>query len=234
MGEHFSVELGGEQVPVSVRRNSRAKRLILRVDKTTGDIKLTLPKHVAPRTAERFINANVAWLLAERSNLEPEITIGDGGHLDFLGDILTVEYSGIPPREVRLDKDRLIVGGPVDMAPKRLENWLRAEAMKILEERACYHADTLGVSYKRISIGDMKSRWGSCSSSGTLRFSWRLVMAPFEVLDYVAAHEVAHLLEMNHSEKFWAHVARCMPDFKSRRRWLKTEGNKLFSVTIEP
>ncbi|MEX0297748.1 MAG: M48 family metallopeptidase [Kordiimonas sp.] len=230
MGESFYISLEGEEVPVNVRRNAQAKRLTLRVDKTSGDIKLTLPKYVGLRKAEKFVVSNEQWLIAERKTVEPHKIIGHGDQISFLGDHLTIEYTDQSPRSVSLDTDKLQVGGPYDMASVRLEKWLRAEAKKVLTERSHYHAETLGVSFKRVSIGDMKSRWGSCSSSGTLRYSWRLVMAPFEVLDYVAAHEVSHIIEMNHSEYFWAHVARCVPDHMIRRRWLKTEGNALFKV----
>ncbi|MBL4836384.1 MAG: M48 family metallopeptidase [Kordiimonadaceae bacterium] len=230
MAEALSVELAGESVPVTVRRNAQAKRLILRVDKTTGEIKLTLPKHVGMRAATKFIYANTTWLLDERQLLTPNKIIADSSLLPFLGDEQTVVFTGIAPRKVVHEGEQLMVGGPTDMAGKRLETWLRAQAKELLTERAALHAEKLGTKFKRVSIGDMKSRWGSCSSTGTLRFSWRLVLAPFEVLDYVAAHEVAHLLEMNHSDRFWAQVAICIPDHKARRRWLKTEGNALFKI----
>lgn len=233
MGETLSIDLNGELVPVRVRRNRQAKRLILRVDKNSGEVKLTLPTHVGQRTAEKFLASNTSWLLSERCNVVPEQPFGHGDKIGFLGDDLRLEFTGVAPRRVDLGPDRVTVGGPADMAGKRLANWLRAEAKKVLTERSHFHAEKLGVSFKRVSIGDMKSRWGSCSSSGTLRYNWRLIMAPFEVLDYVAAHEVAHILEMNHSEYFWAHVARCVPDYKSRRRWLKTEGSTLFKVVFE-
>ncbi|MBL4639470.1 MAG: M48 family metallopeptidase [Kordiimonadaceae bacterium] len=226
----FSCLLGAETVPVTVRRNAQAKRLILRVDKTTGEVKLTLPKHVGKRAAEKFINNNLVWIQNERASVAPEMVTGHGDSLPFLGDIQTLNFTGISPRKVVHEYEEISVGGPLDLAGKRLENWFRAEAKNILTERADYHAEMLGARFERISIGDMKSRWGSCSSTGTLRFSWRLVLAPFEVLDYVAAHEVAHLLEMNHSDRFWAHVATCIPDHKARRRWLKTEGNALFKI----
>ncbi len=230
MGESFHIDIEGEQVPVTVRRNAQAKRLTLRVDKTSGEIKLTLPKYVGLRKAEKFVASNEQWLISERKTVEPHKILAHGDQISFLGDSLTIEYTDQAPRSVTLGADTLQVGGPEDMAGGRLEKWLRLEAKKVLTERSHHHAETLGVSFNRVSIGDMKSRWGSCSSSGTLRYSWRLVMAPFEVLDYVAAHEVGHILEMNHSEYFWAHVARCIPDHAARRRWLKTEGNTLFNL----
>lgn len=233
MGETYSLRLAGHMTPVTVRRTAMAKRLTLRVDKTSGEVKLTLPQHVGKRTAEKFLINHVDWIVAERQSVEPDQIVETGSDLAFLGEAFGVVFTGVPPRAVKFNNEEIHVGGPVDMAGKRLENWLKKEAGRVLFERAEFHANTLGAQYERVSIGDMKSRWGSCSSSGTLRFSWRLVMAPFEVLDYVAAHEVAHLLEMNHSDKFWAHVARCVPAYKVRRKWLKSEGNKLFKVRFQ-
>lgn len=233
MGEVFSLDISGEEVPVKVRRSRQAKRLVLRVDKMSGEVKLTMPAFASTKSAERFLSANTSWLQSELNALEPHQVVGDGDAIPFLGDTLEVEFSGVPPRSVTVADDKLMVGGPKDLASARLEKWLRAEAKKVLTERASFHAEKLGVNFNRISIGDMKSRWGSCSTSGTIRFSWRLILAPFEVLDYVAAHEVAHILEMNHSEAFWAHVARCIPDHKVRRKWLKTEGNALFKIRFD-
>lgn len=230
MMEQLAVQLAGEEVAVKVRRNAKAKRLILRVDSHTGDIKLTLPTYVGLKAAKSFIDRQHDWLLKERNSVAAGRFVENGSRLPILGVEHEVIFTGTTPRTVSLTDNRLCVGGPVDMAPRRLEKWLRMEAMQLLTERAAVHAATLGLSYSRISIGDMKSRWGSCSSSGTLRFSWRLFMAPNEVLDYVAAHEVAHLGEMNHSEHFWALVERCIPNHKERRRWLKTEGSELFKV----
>ena len=230
MGEQFGVRLGDELVPVTVRRNAQAKRLILRIDQSTGEIKLTLPKYVGNRAAEKFLQKQIAWIEAERAVHTPARTLGHESMMPYHGAPHQIVFTDVAPRRVARTQGKITIGGPADLAPKRLENWLRREAKTILNERAADHAGTLGVRYNRVSIGDMKSRWGSCSSRGTLRFSWRLLMAPYAVMDYVAAHEVAHLLEMNHSDRFWAHVARCVPDHKERRRWLKTEGNALFQL----
>lgn len=230
MTEKLAVTLAGEKVAVKVRRNAKAKRLILRIDSHTGDIKLTLPTYVNLKTAQSFVDRQQDWLLKERSALNTDLFIENNSLLPLLGQEHEVVFTGVAPRTIEQQQDRLLIGGPIDMAPRRLEKWLRSEAKRLLSERAADHADRLGLSYSRISIGDMKSRWGSCSSTGTLRFSWRLVMAPAEVLDYVAAHEVSHLAEMNHSDRFWALVERCVPAHKELRCWLKTEGNALFKI----
>jgi len=213
-----------------VRRNGQAKRLILRIDHATGEIKLTLPSRVGMRAAQRFVDKQKSWIIKERAALDLAEALTHGDAIGYLGDRHQLVFSGKAPRKVLRENNQIIVGGPADMAVKRLENWLRREAKKHLAERSAIHAETLGVKFSRVSIGDMKSRWGSCSSKGTLRFSWRLLMAPYHVMDYVAAHEVAHLREMNHSDRFWAEVTKCVPDHKPLRRWLKTEGQALFNV----
>ncbi len=223
------LDVAGEAVPVKIRRNAQAKRLILRVDATSGDVKLTIPKRVSQKAAEKFLLKHTDWIETERAKITVH-TVVDGTELPFEGEMHAVRYTNVSPRKVEYFDSEIKVGGPVDMAPARLEKWLREQARERLNECCDIYASQLGVAYNRISIGDMKSRWGSCSSSGTLRFNWRLIMAPFEVLDYVAAHEVAHLREMNHSVRFWQHVAACRSDYNIQRKWLKNEGTKLFQI----
>lgn len=229
-----SITLGGEEVPVRLRRSASAKRMILRVCELTGDVKLTLPKRTSARAAERFINENSGWLLKTRQAQSLAEQVTHGGSIRFRGREYQLAFTGVSPRRVIVDEMAIQVGGPVDMAPRRLLGWLKEEARGRLEESAAQHAATLGVSYERLGIGDMRSRWGSCSSARTLKFNWRLIMAPDDILDYVAAHEVAHLLEMNHSPRFWAHVMRCCPEFDRQRKWLKSKnGQALFKVRFD-
>ena len=118
----------------------------------------------------------------------------------------------------------LRVSGRVEHAPRRLRDWLADEARRDLDTRVLVHARSLGVKAKRIAIRDQATRWGSCSTTGVLSFSWRLILAPSRILDYVAAHEVAHLAEMNHGPRFWAHVERLLPSMKDDKRWLQVYG----------
>ncbi|WP_262693665.1 M48 family metallopeptidase [Kordiimonas aquimaris] len=227
------VNISGEQVPLSLRRNARAKRMILRVDRLSGDIKVTLPPRASQKAVRDFIAQHIGWIERERSKQNAALVIANGMLMPFMGAQSQLVFSGVPPRKISVENEQIVVGGPIDQAPARLERWLRAEAKRVLTTDARDYADQLGVTFQRISIGDMKTRWGSCSSKGTLKFSWRLVLAPEMVRRYVAAHEVAHLLEMNHSERFWQHVAKCMPDFASHRRWLKKEGSQLMDLQFK-
>lgn len=122
---------------------------------------------------------------------------------------------------------RICVSGGEQHGPRRLADWLRAQAKAELTERTHYHAANLGCRPTRISVRDQTTRWGSCSSNGTISFSWRLIFAPAYVLDYVAAHEAAHLREMNHGPRFWRLVRETMPDMQRARSWLKQNGAEL-------
>lgn len=110
---------------------------------------------------------------------------------------------------------------------EQLEQWLREKAAEVIAERTQEYSKVLGVSYNSIRIKDTKSRWGSCSSKGNLNFSWRIIMAPTEVMDYIIIHELCHLIHMNHSKEYWAAVGRCMPGYEKHKEWLRTNGMKL-------
>ncbi len=125
------------------------------------------------------------------------------------------------------DLPRICVSGGAQHGPRRLADWLRGQAKADLTERTSYHAGNLGCRAKRITVRDQSTRWGSCSSTGTISYSWRLIFAPSEVLDYVAAHEAAHLLEMNHGPRFWRLVRQTMPEMHKARAWLKLNGAEL-------
>lgn len=232
--EELWVDLDGETVPVLLRRNVRARKIILRVDAVTGAVKLTAPPHVRLPELRRFLNENRIWIVNERNKVQAVPVLGDGETLPFRGATYQIRYTGCPPRQVAILDQVMEVGGPADQAPKRLERWLREQARRCLIDDATASAAGLGVSFNRVSIGDMKTRWGSCSSRGTLRFNWRLILAPEAVRRYVAAHEVAHLLEMNHSPRFWRHVERLMPDYSGHRTWLRKNGNDLMRIRFNP
>lgn len=227
------VDVAGAARPVRIRRNAQARKMILRVDGQTGEVKVTAPPYVPARELERFVDQNRAWIEQEQAKVLSVPPVGHGSLVPFEGAEHQLSFLDEPPRRVLVEPGQISVGGPADQAPARLERWFRARARDVLEADAHNFADQLSTRFERISIGDMKSRWGSCSSSGTLRFNWRLVLAPPEVRRYVAAHEVAHLLEMNHSDRFWAHVAVCVPDHKERRAWLRREGAALMRLRFK-
>lgn len=127
----------------------------------------------------------------------------------------------------------LCVAGGVEHLTRRVHDFLKREARRELTEASHRYADVLGVKVKRLTIRDQSSRWGSCTSAGALSFSWRLILAPPYVLDYLAAHEVAHLVEMNHSARFWKVVGRICPATERAKKWLDVHGNDLHRFGIE-
>ncbi|PIE06623.1 MAG: zinc metalloprotease [Rhodobacterales bacterium] len=225
MGEQVILP-GDPPIALDIRPSARARRLSLRVSRLDGRVTLTLPEGASRRHALGFAEDKAEWIrrqLADRPGAERPMP---GGVLPFAG----VDHQIVtgPGRGVRR------VGGTIELpgrdperSPARLLAFLKAEARGALAEAVDRHATTLGVSPKKLTLRDTRSRWGSCSAKGDLMFSWRLIMAPPEVLDYVAAHEVAHLLEMNHSRAFWATVARTCPGYEAPKRWLRQKGEAL-------
>jgi predicted metal-dependent hydrolase len=136
--------------------------------------------------------------------------------------------------ETRDSGEKIIcVAGGVEHMERRVLDYLKREARKDLQKASLAYADELGVRVKRVSIRDQSSRWGSCTAAGSLSFSWRLILAPAFVLDYLAAHEVAHLVEMNHSARFWRVVAKVCPSVERAKSWLDTHGNDLHRYGIQ-
>jgi predicted metal-dependent hydrolase len=226
----------GQPLSVNVRVRENARRLILRVDRRSGTPVLTMPPHIARRRAEAFLQEHLGWLDA-RLKARPEVRTFVPGAL--------VPVRGVPHRichvlpfrgETRVEsvdgQPCLLVHGDEAQVPARVLRFLKAEALKDLTHAVAQHAPRLGVNVGTISIKDTRSRWGSCAANGNLAFSWRLILAPPFVLDYLAVHEVAHRREMNHSPRYWRHVESLMPDFMTAENWLKQHGPSLHYYAV--
>ncbi|MGR3491138.1 MAG: M48 family metallopeptidase [Shimia sp.] len=221
------IELPGVP-PVIVTRPANARRMTLRVARQGGEVRLSLPRSVSRREAEAFVEDRRAWITAQVSAAAPDRRVHVGMAFPLKGRAVRLAEGG--GRGIRLEGDHLY--GPHEIA-RPLASWLKALARDQLAVRSDLHAARLGVSYTKLTLRDTRSRWGSCTSAGGLMYSWRLIMAPPEILDYVAAHEVSHLLEMNHSPRFWGHVARLMPDYEVHRAWLRRHGADLQSYRFD-
>lgn len=214
-------------VDVAIRRSPRARRIQIRVAPVGGAVELVLPPGATRADGLAFLKAKEGWIAERTANALSRVPFEDGAILPFLGGALTVRRAGEGRAGARRDGDTLLVSGRPEDVPPRVEAWLRRAARAEIEPRVREKAARLGKPHGRIALRDTTSRWGSCSSKGNLGFSWRLVMAPREVLDYVVAHEVAHLAEHNHGKRFWAHVARLCDDPESSRKWLRRNGAAL-------
>ena len=214
---------GEPPIEVKLRRSARARRLSLRVSQLDGTVSLTLPRRVPMREARAFLAERADWVRGHLANTPAQVRLAPGGEVLFAGrSHLLVAQGG---RTARLGDGVIILptSAPEKTGP-RVAALFKTLARERLAEASTRHAAALGRAYSAITLRDTRSRWGSCSPEGRLMYSWRLVMAPPEVLDYVAAHEVAHLAEMNHSPAFWAHVARLMPEYRPHRAWLRKNG----------
>jgi hypothetical protein len=222
---------GEPPVSVLLRRSTRARRFSLRVSRADGRVSLSLPHWAPEAEALAFLQDREAWLrmqLAQTPDLRrPEI----GGTVPICGVDRRV-FAGTG-RAARLTQEGIFVPEGPRVAP-RVRALLKALARDRLASACDRYAGQLCRSYGRLTLRDPRSRWGSCSSKGDLMFSWRLIMAPPTVLDYVAAHEVAHLAEMNHSARFWAVCADLYPGYETERDWLKTHGPALLAWQFDP
>lgn len=225
------IKIGNPPITVEVRHSKRAKRLSLRVSQLDGKVTLTMPPRATDKEGVSFLQDRESWLRKHIGNITEVIVPQIGGSVPFRGGDLAI-HAGAVRRAIHRD-DALIVPDAVDTIAPRVKAFLKLRARDDLAAASDHYAHLIGRDYSRISLRDTRSRWGSCSSKGVLMYSWRLIMAPPEVLSYVAAHEVAHLVEMNHSQDFWNVVADVMPDYQVHRDWLRRHGNTLHRVRFD-
>ncbi len=215
---------------VELRRSPRARRLSLRLDMAARQIVLTAPDHVATAEIGAFLARHRRWVERARAALPPPIPLAPGSVIPFRGRGHVIRHDPSWPRRPAVAQDVIRVGGPRDRLAPRLHRWLRETARAALLAAVHDCAARLSVGVGAVRLRDTKSRWGSCTAQGNLNFSWRLILAPPEVLRYVAAHEVAHRREMNHSPRFWRLVEELVGDYRAPRAWLHDHGPTLHAV----
>lgn len=226
------IRLSDPATDIVIRRNSRARRITLTVPQNGDPPRLSAPDYASGADLERFLERQSEWLRGALRRAPEPVRVEHGARLPVAGALLRVERRSGPRRAPWIEDDRLILQGGGDAGP-RVAAWLRERARAALLPIVADCAAAIGAAHGRLSLRDTKGRWGSCTSRGDLSFSWRLAMAPPAALDYVAAHEAAHLVEMNHSPRFWALVERLRPDWKSQRDWLRSEGGALHRYRFE-
>lgn len=216
---------GSPPVEIVLKRSARARRFSLRVSRLDGRVTLSLPSRAREAEAMAFARSQEEWLRETLAGMPVRAGVVIGGEVPVEGRMLRlVQGTG---RGVRLEGDSLRVPGDPAQAGARVGAFLKALARERLVAASDRYAAEIGRKVTRVSLRDTRSRWGSCAHDGSLMYSWRLVMAPPSVLDYVAAHEVAHMVEMNHSDRFWAVVERLYPRWQVQRKWLHAEGQAL-------
>jgi len=217
---------------VRVQRHRQARRYTLRIHSATREVVLTVPPRGSLKEARAFAQKHCGWIALRLHRLPEPVPFTPGTMLPLRAEAHRIVQRrgsrGTVWTEIGDDGERMlcVAGEPAHLA-RRLRDYLKREAKVDLEAASGRAADRLGVKIKRVSIRDQASRWGSCSTTGVLSYSWRLILAPPYVLDYLAAHEVAHLVEMNHSRRFWRLVARIYPQLARAKSWLDAHGADL-------
>lgn len=229
------VMVADRAVPLTVTENRRSKRLTLRIEPGGRALALTVPPGLPPAEIEGFLQRQQGWLMTRLARVSLAGGLEDGGEIAIRGVRCVIRRTGSLRGLTRLTQETderpvLEVGGAPEHLRRRIRDYLIREARADLTEAAHRHAARLGKPISSITLRDTRSRWGSCTSGGALSFSWRIVMAPPFVLDYLAAHEVAHLREMNHGASFWAVCEELCPETDRARRWLKRNGTMLHAV----
>jgi predicted metal-dependent hydrolase len=234
----LAVKHGSQIYSVRLRRHRRARRYTLRIHPSDREAILTMPPRGTLADAKDFAQRHGAWIAARLGRLPKAAPFQPGTVVPLRGVAHRIVHRagvrGVVWTEIRESGERIIcVAGGAEHIDRRVHDFLKREARRDLAKAAQHYAEVLSVKVKRISIRDQSSRWGSCTSAGSLSFSWRLILAPAYVLDYLAAHEVAHLVEMNHSARFWRVVGRVCGSVERAKVWLDTHGNDLHRYGIQ-
>jgi len=231
----ISINLNQKSVDVVLRIHAKAKHYKLSINQN-GTPVLTAPPYGKIEKAEEFLFRHQDWLEKKLVCMPEVVPFIDGNKIPLRGeDHLIISIEKIRGRVEIVNYENVLalkVPGGANHTQRRLKDWLKKQARIDLEKSVEIHTKNLNVRAKSISIRSQSSRWGSCSSSKNLNFNWRLILAPDYVLDYVSAHEVAHLVEMNHSKAFWSEVRKTLPDMERGKYWLKENGQKLMRYGV--
>ncbi len=233
----LEVAHAGETYHVALKRMTTSRRFTLRVRAASRDVLLTMPTRSSLQSAREFAERHAAWIGVRLARLPRPVAFADGAVTPLRGVDHRIVHRpaerGVVWTEGGEEGPMLCVSGEPAHIARRVGDFLRREARRDLEAAVARHALRLGVEPRRIALRDTSSRWGSCSTNGCLNFSWRLILAPPYVLDYLAAHEVSHILHMNHSPMFWKVTRSLFPDTERAEAWLKVHGAALHRYGAE-
>ncbi len=222
------LSIDGRAVTITLKANPRARRYIVKVHPSTGEVSVVAPDSRSLERALDFAREERDWIAQRLAHVPKPVPLARGKPIMFRGQEHLIRLGARGRKPVWIDyqahRPTIRVSGTPEEAARALRDWLKQEARRRIEERVAEYARILGVKPKRIILRDTSSRWGACTSARNLSFSWRLVLAPAFVLDYVVAHEVAHLREMNHAPRFWRLIEYLVNDIERPQRWLGKNG----------
>lgn len=222
------LQVGEHTLPLVIKRHKRAKRICLRYNPTEHAINLTLPRHTRISDGINFITEKSDWLLSTLEDIPCKKQLKPGVCIWIGGERFRIKHTPELRGAFLLHDGVLHISGAREHFPRRVEDALKKIAKQRISQLVQKYAARAGRRVNRITVRDTRSRWGSCSSTGNLSFSWRLIFAPRAVLEYVVAHEVAHLRVMNHSDRFWATVEAICPGYGPAKEWLRIHGKELY------
>ena len=215
-----------QEIPLCIVKNNKAKNMRLRLDKK-GQVILTLPRWTTERAGLRFVSDNMEWIKKQQEKTTAPKEFINGMHIELLGKPLLIENRPLARQGVFEEGGKLVVSGDPAHLHRRVREYLKKQGYAYIQAKAIAMAKILNQKPGRITLKNTSSRWGSCSSTKSLSFCWKLTLAPIFVLDYIIAHEVAHLVQMNHSDAFWQTVARIDSHRAEAQIWLRKHGNEL-------
>ncbi|QPC86113.1 DUF45 domain-containing protein [Mesorhizobium sp. NBSH29] len=230
-------DVAGRTLSLRIVENERARRLTLRIDAGGRGLRITVPPGVAGGEVERFLSRHQGWLeqrlskVPDRPQVRPGIKIPVRGVAHLI--IHEPGARGTVTQIIDADGPKLTVFGDRRHLARRVADFLKREAKRDIDALVAKHTETVGRRAKAVRFRDTTSRWGSCTADGSLSFSWRIMMAPAPVIDYLVAHEVAHLKEMNHGPKFWKLCTELCPDTERCKAWLKRNGSALQAIAFD-
>ena len=212
-----------------IRSKRKTLALIIKPD---ASLVVRAPLKASEKSIREFIEKNKEWIQKKQAQARSFVLptakrYALGEQFLYLGNLYPLEITAVQKQALWFDERFKLASRAQDRAPLEFERWYRARAREILVERVHYFATEYGFKFQGIKINSARTRWGSCSAKGSLNFSWRLILAPMEFVDYVVVHELVHTQVHNHSKRFWSRVEKIMPDYKVRRMWLKKHGPEL-------
>jgi len=229
---HLEVPHGDQVFRVALKRSPKARRYTLRVSLAKREVTLTMPLRGSVAQASDFALRHGGWIAERHKKFVTPILCEPGSIIPLRGVPHRIEHRPYARGTVWAEmsdqaENLIIVAGKIEYAPRRIKDFLKKQAHHDLDRAVERYTKMLGIPARRIALKDTTSRWGSCSISGRLNFSWRLILAPSDILNYLAAHEVAHLKELNHSARYWRVVESLFPEYEKAETWLKRNGSSL-------
>lgn len=227
--------LGNTPINYTVTRSSRRRRITLTVDER--GLRVGAPKRAGDRAIDAMLREHASWVLrklAEWQARRPQPSLWqDGDKLMLQGQALRLTFAA-GTRDIQLDHEQMVINSSLAGSPDDIRalvtGWLRQRALQCFRDRVAHYYPLLEVAEPEVRLSNARTRWGSCHVNGRIRLNWRLIQLPLHLLDYVVVHELAHLVEMNHSPRFWQTVARQVPDYRARRTEIRTEGHRYLLV----